>query len=317
MPQGRNTEEILRELIRSRGTEYLRKGNLFVNAVEDMGGAKGDVRLLRYLAEVDGASALLDAGGKPQAVRQTIYSQTVEKICDHALVSPEYSNKICAAFWRAVYNEAPPATYKGQEKPAPSPEPALKPAPAPQPESKPDSFPSEPVPPSPPEPSPRPTERKAKFALFRPEHSTAERWLLVLGWVCLANLIPMLYLIGIINSGSGISEFILPAFIFCFATILPIAYRQFYLWHQIIAWESPNAFLNIIWLVVEALGEFFGVFWLCIFALLLYGIFAAAPELTDVSELTFDVLFLMWYVFSLGFYFLSWSIWRRRRKKKA
>ncbi len=158
---------------------------------------------------------------------------------------------------------------------------------------------------------------KPRFALFLPEHSTAERWLLVLGWVCLANLIPMLYLIGIINSGSGISEFILPAFIFCLATILPIAYRQFYLWHQIIAWESPNAFLNIIWLVVEALGEFFGVFWLCIFALLLYGIFAAAPELTDVSELTFDVLFLMWYVFSLGFYFLSWSIWRRRRKKKA
>ncbi len=115
------TEQILKSFLQERGTRYFREGNYFVNAVEDLGGSKEDVRLLRYLVEVDGACALLDAGEQPLATRQTIYSQTVEKICDHALVSPELSNKICATFWRAVYGEDPPVRRK-VSPPAPQPE---------------------------------------------------------------------------------------------------------------------------------------------------------------------------------------------------
>lgn len=105
------TEEILKTLLRERGTSYLREGDYFVNAVADLGGSKEDVRLLRYLVEVDGASALLNAGGQPPAMRQTIYSQTVEKICVESMVSPEFANKICAIFWRAVYEEEPPVQW--------------------------------------------------------------------------------------------------------------------------------------------------------------------------------------------------------------
>ncbi len=168
MPQERTTEEILRELIRSRGTEYLRKGNLFVNAVEDMGGTKGDVRLLRYLAEVDGANTLLDADGKPPAVRQTIYNQTVEKICDTAQISADRAHQACAIFWRAAYNEVPPATYKGPRKPAPSPEPAPKPEPAPpQPGPAPQSI-TQPVPlPSSQKPKYLPPSLKFKYYISK------------------------------------------------------------------------------------------------------------------------------------------------------
>lgn len=314
MPQARNTEEILRELIRSRGTEYLRKGNLFVNAVEDMGGTKGDVRLLRYLVEVDGANALLDAGGKPQTVRQTIYNQTVEKICDHALVSPEYSNKICAIFWRAVYNEVPPATYKGQEKLAPSPEPALKPAPAPQPESKPDSFLSEPVPPSPPEPSPRPTERKAKFALFRPEHSTSERWLLMLGRLIIlayALLLLALYIraftIGKLPMGIGLSLCVVTFFIF------PVARRQYCLWNQVTEnWKPSKKLLSWIYEELANVAE------LAAFGTLISPLLVFIPDFAEIlnESWMYLIILLMGFPF-YTIYYICCFFWHRRRKKKA
>lgn len=121
------TEQIINGLLRERGTSYLREGNYFVNAVEDLGGSKEDVRLLRYLVEVDGASALLDAGQQQTAMRQTIYSQTVEKICGQTLVAPEQAHKICAIFWRAVYGEEPPVFFRES-----APHPAPKPTPSPQ-----------------------------------------------------------------------------------------------------------------------------------------------------------------------------------------
>lgn len=116
--QLKTTEQILQELIRRKGIDYLRTDQLFVNAIDDLGGAKEDVTLLRYLVKAGGVNALLDAGNQTPVMRQTVYSQTVEKVCKDSLISQELANKVCAIFWRAVYGEEPPVQRK-----APPPDP--------------------------------------------------------------------------------------------------------------------------------------------------------------------------------------------------
>ncbi|MGN0978146.1 MAG: hypothetical protein ACI4PH_08845 [Faecousia sp.] len=115
--QKKTAEQILRELLRKKGTDYCREGLYFVNAFEELGGTKEEVRLLKYLAEAGGPKALLDAEGQSPAMRQTIYSQTVKRVCDHALISEELSHKICACFWQAVYDEEPPVRFTPEPAP--------------------------------------------------------------------------------------------------------------------------------------------------------------------------------------------------------
>ncbi|MGN0978147.1 MAG: tetratricopeptide repeat protein [Faecousia sp.] len=127
--QTQSMEAILKTLIRKKGLDYLRSGSYFINAFEELGGTAADTTLLRYLAQSGGHIALLDAEEQSPAMRQTVYSQTVKKVCDRTLISPELSHKVCGAFWRAVYNEEPPAQMEklqSRERPAP-PDPVLSP----------------------------------------------------------------------------------------------------------------------------------------------------------------------------------------------
>lgn len=121
MNQSKTTESILRELIRRKGTDYLRSEQQFVGAVADLVEAKEDAQLLQHLAEAGGVSLLLDADGQSPAMRQSIYSRTLDTLCAQAPISPEDAQKACAIFWRAVYNEDPPVTLPVSSGAAPEP----------------------------------------------------------------------------------------------------------------------------------------------------------------------------------------------------
>ena len=116
----RSTEELLQELIRSRGLDYLREsgGKFFVNAFAEMGGEKQDVRLLRYLTEFGVHEDLLDAASLTPAMQRAYYSQAVQKLCEKAVISEELAHRICGIFWQAAYHTDPPvARQKPEETP--------------------------------------------------------------------------------------------------------------------------------------------------------------------------------------------------------
>ncbi len=115
--------DILREIIRMSGPEYLEQGICFVNAFADLGGTEKDIQLLRYLVETGGHTALLNAGELPAAQQRLRYSHTVSRLCKSRLISEELANDVCGSFWRAVYNTEPPAACEKREEPAPAPTP--------------------------------------------------------------------------------------------------------------------------------------------------------------------------------------------------
>ena len=119
-------EVLLKELIRSRGVDYLREGGgrFFVNAFAEMGGEKQDVRLLRYLTECGGHKDLLDSAAQTPAKQRACYSQTVKKLCDQTLIPEALAHRVCGMFWKAVYGQEPPiAPQEPKKNPAVEPKP--------------------------------------------------------------------------------------------------------------------------------------------------------------------------------------------------
>ncbi len=149
---------------------------------------------------------------------------------------------------------------------------------------------------------------KPRFALFLPEHSTAERWLLVLGWViilaytllCLTCYIRA-FAIGELPLGIGPSLIVVTYF------ILPAARRQYCIWNQVTEdWKPARKWLNWIYEMWAALAE------VCAFGVAAFPLMALIPDFPDVGIL---MLFMGFPFYTI--YYICCFFWRRRRKKKA
>ena len=105
-----NSVLLLEQIVQQRGLEYLREagGERFVNTFEKMGGNKQDVRLLRYLTECGGHEDLLAAASLSSTKQRECNRQTIQKLCDQALISEALARRICDIFQQAVHHEEPP-----------------------------------------------------------------------------------------------------------------------------------------------------------------------------------------------------------------
>lgn len=105
--------KILRQIIDSRGLEYLKTDPHFINAYKDLGGSRKEADELSCLEKIGGRAILLETESvSSETDKQMCFERAVQKLCSETAINTEEdAARICAAFWWAVYRENPPSKY--------------------------------------------------------------------------------------------------------------------------------------------------------------------------------------------------------------
>lgn len=102
-------EQILKEIIRQHGIEFLRNGADLAEAFTALSQSKEDTQLFCDFVDIRGYIALLDAGELPLLRQMKCYKQTVSKLAQAAGIPEDAAESVCSAFWHGVYGSSTPS----------------------------------------------------------------------------------------------------------------------------------------------------------------------------------------------------------------
>lgn len=105
-------EQMIKTIILQHGPEILRNGADLAEAFADLSQSSEDTQLFCDFVDTRSHTALLDAGSLPLRRQLTQYNQTVKNLSEAVKLPETTAEKVCAAFWHAVYDAPVPAVLQ-------------------------------------------------------------------------------------------------------------------------------------------------------------------------------------------------------------